>query len=117
LLRKLTVNEEQYGFMKQVGVQSMMVQPVVLRGQTVAIFNLMYTAESGRRYGRGDPELAAEMALHTAHIVENAKLLRDLRASEARFRLAIAGAKTVVFEQDSSLRSSGWATPSPFAIA
>jgi signal transduction histidine kinase len=104
LLRKLAVDAEQYAILKQLGVQSMMVQPVVLRGETVAIFNLMYTTESGRRYGRGDPELAAEMALHTAHIIENARLLRDLRASEARFRIAIAGAKTVVFEQDSSLR-------------
>jgi PAS domain S-box-containing protein len=104
LLRKLTINAEQYGFMKQMGVQSLLVQPVVSRGQIVAIFNLMYTAESGRRYGRGDPELAAEMALHAAHIIESARLLRDLRTTEARFRVSLAGAKTVVFEQDASLR-------------
>jgi signal transduction histidine kinase len=104
LLRKLTVNAEQYGLLKQMGIQSILVQPVVSRGQIVAIFNLIYTTESGRRYGRGDPELAAEMALHAAHIIENARLLRDLRASEARFRVSLAGAKTVVFEQDSSLR-------------
>jgi signal transduction histidine kinase len=104
LLRKLTVNTKQYAFMKEVGVQSVMVQPVVSRGQIVAIFNLLYTAESGRRYGRGDPELAEELALHAAHIIENARLLRDLRASEARFRIALTGAKTVVFEQDAALR-------------
>jgi signal transduction histidine kinase len=108
LLRKVTINSEQYDFMKQVGVQSIMVQPVVSRGQTVAIFNLMYTTESGRRYGRGDPELAAEMALHAAHIIENARLLRDLRASEARFRASMAGTRTVIFEQDTSLRYT-WA--------
>jgi signal transduction histidine kinase len=104
LLRKLTIDEEQYGLLKQMGVQSVLVQPVVSRGQTVALFNLMYTTESGRRYGLGDPEVAAEMALHAAHIIENARLLRDLRASDARFRISLAGAKTVVFEQDSSLR-------------
>jgi PAS domain S-box-containing protein len=104
LLRKLTVNATQYNFLKEVGVQSLMVQPVVARGQIVAIFNLMYTAESGRRYGRGDPELAGEMALHAAHIIENARLLRDLRAIEARFRMTIEAAKTAVFEQDTSLR-------------
>jgi signal transduction histidine kinase len=104
LLRKLTVSEQQFEFIKEVGIQSLMVQPVVARGQVVAIFNLMYTADSGRRYGRGDPELAEELALHAAHIIENARLLRDLRATETRFRIALTGAKTVVFEQDSSLR-------------
>jgi signal transduction histidine kinase/PAS domain-containing protein len=104
LLRKITIDEEQYGFMKQVGVQSIMVQPVVSRGQIVAIFNFMYTHESGRRYGRDDPGLAAELALHATYIIENARLLKDLRASEARFRVALAGAKTAVFEQDATLR-------------
>jgi PAS domain S-box-containing protein len=103
-LRKITLNGEQYDFLKQVGVQSIMVQPVVSRRQIVAIFSLMYTTESGRRYGLGDPELAQEMALHAAHIIENARLLRDLRATEARFRVTLAGARTAVFEQDSSLR-------------
>jgi signal transduction histidine kinase len=104
LLRKITYNEEQYRFMKQMGVRSLLVQPVVSHGQVVAIFTLMYTTESGRRYGREDPALTAELALHAAHIVENARLLRDLRTSEARFRISIAGAKTAVFEQDTSLR-------------
>src|SRR5262249_32155788 len=35
---------------------------------------------------------------------ENARLLRDVRAAEARFRVSLAGARTAVFEQDSSLR-------------
>jgi signal transduction histidine kinase len=103
-LRKITLNAEQYSFMRQVGIQSMLVQPVVSRGQIVAIFTLMYTTDSGRRYGKGDPELVAEMALHAAHIIENARLLGDLRSSEARFRISLAGAKTAVFEQDLSLR-------------
>jgi PAS domain S-box-containing protein len=103
-LRKVTINGEQYDFMNQMGVHSLMAQPVVSRGQIVGIFTLMYTTESGRRYGLGDPELAGELALHAAHIIENARLLRDLRATEARFRVSLAGARTAVFEQDSSLR-------------
>jgi signal transduction histidine kinase len=103
-LRKITIHGQQYDFMKQVGVQSLMVQPVVSRRQIVAIFTLMYTTESGRRYGLGDPELTREMALHAAHIIENACLLRDLRATDARFRVTLAGARTAIFEQDSALR-------------
>jgi hypothetical protein len=33
----------------------------------------MYTTESRRRYGLGDPELAGAMALRAAHIIENAR--------------------------------------------
>jgi PAS domain S-box-containing protein len=103
-LRKITINGQQYEFMKQVGVQSIMVQPVISRRQTIAIFTFMYTTESGRRYDLGDPELAGELALHAAHIIDNARLLRDLRKTEARFRVALGGARTAVFEQDASLR-------------
>ena len=63
-----------------------------------------YTAESGRRYGRDDPPVAEEIALHAAHAFENARLMKDLKASETRFRIALAGARTAVYEQDTSLR-------------
>src|SRR5262249_6280721 len=53
---------------------------------------------------RDDPPLAEELALHAAHCFENARLMKELRASEARFRIALATARTVVFEQDTSLR-------------
>jgi PAS domain S-box-containing protein len=103
-LRRITVSAKQYEFLREVGAQSLMVQPVVSRRQIVGIFTLLYTTESGRRYGLGDPELAGEMALHAAHLLENARLLRDLRATDARFRVTLAGARTAIFEQDSSLR-------------
>jgi PAS domain S-box-containing protein len=104
LLRRIALTDEQYRLMNQAGVHSLMVQPVVSRGQIVAIITLLYTTESGRRYGQDDPPLTAEIALHAAHIVENTRLLRELRASEARFRMSLAGAKAAVFEQDASLR-------------
>lgn len=36
--------------------------------------------------------------------MDNALLLRDVRRSERRFRISLAGARTAVFEQDESLR-------------
>ena len=104
LLRAIAFDEEQYRVMARVGVRSAMVQPVASHSQIIAMFTLLYTAESGRRYGTDDPKLTAELAHHSAHIVENSRLLKDLRMSEARFRVSLAGAKTGVFEQDSSLR-------------
>jgi signal transduction histidine kinase len=104
LLRRLAANEQRYRLLSQVGVRSLMVVPLVSRGQIVGILSFVYTAESGRRYGRDAPALAEEIALHAAHAFENARLMKDLKSSEARFRIALAAAETVVFEQDTALR-------------
>jgi signal transduction histidine kinase len=104
LLRKLAFDDEQYRLMAAAGFRSMMVHPVVAHGEVVAILTLVYTTESGRRYGRNDPPLVEELSAYAAHIVENARLLKDLRASEARFRVSLAGSRTMVYEQDTALR-------------
>jgi signal transduction histidine kinase len=94
-----------------------MVVPVASRGQVAGIITLGYSIESGRRYGRYDPALGEELAVHAAHIIENARLMRELRSSEARFRIALAGARTAVFEQDRSLRYVFYYNPaSPFPL-
>jgi signal transduction histidine kinase len=104
LLRRLATSDEQYRLLSLVGIRSLMVIPVASRGQIAGIITLAYTTESGRRYGRDDPALAEEVAVHASHIVENARLMKELKSSEARFRIALAGARTAVFEQDASLR-------------
>jgi PAS domain S-box-containing protein len=117
LLRRLAFTEEQHRLLKQAGVRSIMVQPVVSRGEIAAIFTFMYTTESGRRYGADEPALTSELALHAAHLIEDARLLGDLRTTEARFRVSLAGAKTVVFEQDPSLRYRWYYNPLiPFSL-
>jgi signal transduction histidine kinase len=103
-LRKFAVNEEQYCVWARAGVRSIMVQPVVSRGEIAALLTLIYTTESGRRYGRDAPALGEELALHAAHIIENARLLKAIRESDARFRVCVASARTVVYEQDEALR-------------
>ncbi len=102
--RKLVLDDEHYQMLHQVGIRSLLVVPIVSVGRAVGIITFAYTAESGRRYDRDDPELAQEMALHAALILENARLLKELRASEARFHFCLEGARTIVFEQDAALR-------------
>jgi PAS domain-containing protein len=104
ILRSLTTTEEQYRLILRVGIRSLMLVPVVSRGQIAGIVNFIYTNESGRRYGRDDPALAEEFAVHAANIIETARLMRELKASESRFRVALDGARTVVYEQDRNLR-------------
>jgi len=117
LLRRLAISDEQYRLLSMVGIRSLLVVPVASRGQIAGIITLAYTTESGRRYGRDDPALAEELAVHAAHIGENARLMKEIKSSEARFRIALAGARTAVFEQDRSLRYVFYYNPtSPFAL-
>jgi signal transduction histidine kinase len=111
LLRRLTFTDEQYQVLHQIGIRSVMTVPLVSRGQLKGVISLVYTKESGRRYGGDDPALAQELALHAARALENARLMKELKASEARFRVALAGARTVVFEQDAALRYTWYYNP------
>ena len=103
LLRKVAGTEERYRLLSQLDVRSILVVPLVARARVTGIMSLVYTHESGRRYGSGEPLLAKELALHAANALENARLMTDLKASEARFRVALGGARTFVFEQDAAL--------------
>jgi GAF domain-containing protein len=71
--RRIALNEEQYRLMTHEGVHSIMVLPVVSRGQTAALITLMFTTESGRRYSHDHPPLAEEFALHAGHLIENTR--------------------------------------------
>ena len=82
LIRKLALNDQYHRLISQVGIRSLMVVPVVSRGQPVAIMTFAYTDESGRRYGHDDPGLAVELGLHAAHIAENARLVAEAKTSE-----------------------------------
>jgi signal transduction histidine kinase len=104
LLRRIAANEERCRLLSQVGIRSLMVMPLVSRGQIIGIFSFAYTKESGRRYGRDAPALVEEVGLHAAHSFENARLMKELKSTQARFRVALAAARTLVFEQDAALR-------------
>jgi PAS domain S-box-containing protein len=111
IVRKFAANEEQYRLLSALEIRSLMVVPLVVRGEDAGIMTLIYTDESGRRYGRDDPALAEELALHAAHTLENARLVNEIRSSDARFRTALAAARTAVYEQDRSLRYVSYYNP------
>lgn len=110
-LRKVAGGDVRYGLFAGLGIQSVMVVPLVTRSQVTGIMSLVYTHDSGRRYGGEDVVLAKEIALHAGHALENARLMTELKVSEERFRVALAGARTVVFEQDMSLQYTWYYNP------
>ena len=62
--------------LRRLGFKSYMIVPLVTRGRTLGAISLV-SAESGRRYGRVELELAEELARRAALAVDNARLYRS----------------------------------------
>ena len=88
---------------RQLGVCSLLVIPVTL-STSIATMAFLMTSESGRRYGAEDVALAEELVRRASQIVENARVHRQLRQTEERFRVALAHSNITVFEQDAQGR-------------
>jgi PAS domain S-box-containing protein len=89
---------------REIGLRSLLVVPLVVRGAAVAVLTFAMTSESRRGYGEEDLALAEELARRAAAVVENARLHRELKRSEQRFRVALAHTHVSVFETDGELR-------------
>ncbi len=94
---------EYLDLVRQLQVRSVLVIPVAL-SSSIATMTFLTTAESGRTYGEEDVALADEMVKRAAQIVENARVHRQLRQTEERFRVALAHSKITLFEQDAEGR-------------
>jgi PAS domain S-box-containing protein len=104
LQRANAATPEHLALLRQLGLRSTIVVPLRVRDVTVAVMTFATTGESGRRYGDDDLALAEELARRAAILVDRARLHDELKKSEARFRIALAPARTAVFEQDRELR-------------
>ncbi|HXU70704.1 MAG TPA: ATP-binding protein [Polyangia bacterium] len=104
LIRINTMGPEHMALIRAIGVRSAIAVPLRVRGATVAVMTFATTAESGRSYTRDDLTLAEELAARASIVLERARLYEELKASEARFRIALAAARVAVFEQDRELR-------------
>jgi PAS domain S-box-containing protein len=86
VVRAVARDAQHLAILRQLGICSGMIVPLAARGRTVGAISLG-TAESGRRYGPEDLALAEELARRAALAVDNARLYREARAQEERFRL------------------------------
>jgi PAS domain S-box-containing protein len=77
--------------------------PLVARGRTIGAIALL-SAESGRRYGSDDLELAVELARRAAVAVDNARLYREATESLAQLEAVLVSAPVGVGFWDRELR-------------
>jgi PAS domain S-box-containing protein len=113
LLDQVALNVEHRTIMRELGLRSYMVVPMVARGRSHGAITLV-SAESGRRYEETDLRLAEELARRTALAVDNAKLYEEaqreiserrdaeeaLLQSEGRYRTVVKQAAEGIFVVD-----------------
>ena len=99
--------------LRQFGTRSLMVVPLIVRGQLVGAMGLGQ-AESGRRFTATDVPVLADLGTRAALAVENARLfsaekaaradaersLQAWRAGEARFRAILDNSPASIFVKD-----------------
>jgi PAS domain S-box-containing protein len=82
LLRSATDDDEHYRLIRQIGMRSAMIVPMVARGRSVGALSFV-SGPSGRRFDEQDLELAEELARRCATAIDNARLFSE-RAYIAR---------------------------------
>jgi PAS domain S-box-containing protein len=119
LLEASADNAEHLALMRELGLRSYVIVPLTARGRTFGAITLV-TAESGRRYGPGDLEVAEDLARRAALAVDNARLYEEaqreiaereraeeaLKESEERFRSLVQNASDIIsiLEPDGTIR-------------
>jgi len=104
VLRASVQRLEDLELVRQLGVRSAMAVPLRIEQATRAIMTFATTSASGRRYTTADLVLAEELARRAAALIERARLMTELKAANARFRIALEMSKTAVYEQNRELR-------------
>jgi PAS domain S-box-containing protein len=113
LIERAARDEEHHEMLRQLGLSSYMVVPLIARGRTLGAITLV-SAESGRRYGEQDLKLAEDLARRAALAVDNSRLFGEaqreiaerekveeaLRDSEERLRLAIESTELGTLEYE-----------------
>jgi PAS domain S-box-containing protein len=97
---------EHLRIMRELGFTSAMIVPLVARGRTLGAITLV-SAESGRRYGRADLELAEELERRAALAVDNARLydaaqreISERERAETRYRTRVEQIPAVTYIQE-----------------
>jgi PAS domain S-box-containing protein len=109
-LDEIARDDEHRELLRKLGLKSYMVVPLAARGRMLGAISLV-SAESGRRYGQADLELAEDLARRAALAVDNARLYEEaqreiserervegsLRRAEARYRALVEHIPAVTY--------------------
>ena len=80
MLAQGAATPEHLGFIRDLGLRSVLIVPLVAGGRPIGVLNLVW-AESDRRYGPEDLEMMRELGRRAGLAVENARLYNEARAA------------------------------------
>jgi signal transduction histidine kinase len=80
MLEKGGLDAEHLRFIRDLGLRSVLIVPLVAGGRPIGVLNLVW-AESDRRYGQEDLEMMRELGRRAGLAVENARLHDEARAA------------------------------------
>jgi PAS domain S-box-containing protein len=75
MLVEAAIDDEHLALVRRLGLRSVMIVPLRARGHTLGALTLV-AAESGRRFGEADLELAEDLARRAALAIDNSMLFR-----------------------------------------
>jgi PAS domain S-box-containing protein len=96
---------EHLEILRSLGLRSVIIVPLVARSRTLGTITLV-AAESGRRYGRRDLELAQDLATRAALAVDNARLYREAQQQAATHVELNAALRDTMEQLRQALKSS-----------
>ena len=76
LLVEAATDEEQLAVIRELGLRSVMVVPMITGGRTLGVISFVF-AEGARRYGERDVAFAQDLAARAATAIENARLYTE----------------------------------------
>ena len=103
--RATTWSEEHYVFASRLPIASIAYVPMIAAGEAIGVLTFGSVIGTGRRFSPADLEDAEEVARRAAVALANARLYRDLAASEARYRGIIDTAQEGVWIVDAAQRT------------
>ncbi|MEH2084259.1 MAG: PAS domain S-box protein [Nostoc sp.] len=89
LLVASTQNQEHLELIRQLGMKSVMIVPLIAKGRALGTISFV-TTESNRRYDRTDLTLATDITHRAALAVENAQLYRDIHQALVHYAASLS---------------------------
>jgi GAF domain-containing protein len=103
--RATTWSDEHYAFVATLPMASIAYVPMIAAGERIGVLTFGAALGTGRRFTQADLDEAEEIARRAAVALANARLYRDLAASEARYRGLIDTAQEGVWIIDRAART------------
>lgn len=93
--------EEELAIARMIGYTSIMIVPLVARGQTIGVVTFV-SAESGRKYDERDVALAEEVGRRAGIAIDNARLYREVGQARDQLEIILQGVADgiIVYEND-----------------